>query len=556
MNEPQDRRESERSSSPLGRIDGAEASTPRLCLVLHAHLPFVRHPEHPRFLEEDWLYEAILEVYLPLLLRFERLAEESIATPCTLSLSSTLLAMFEDAALSDRFTAWLEQRIEFLRAETWRLRWLPQAQGLAAQYLAESEAARDLYVTRYRRDLISAFARLENGIELTTTNATHGFLPLLGDAAPLWRAQIATARGEHRRYFGREPSGHWLSECGYAAGLDRVLAECGIASCVLEEHGVLHARPSPRHGAHAPVQSEAGVLFFARDAAASREIWSLREGLPGHPLYRDFYRDVGWDLDLEYLARYLHDPARRNPLAVRYHRVTGAGEKELYDREVGLALAERHAQDFWARRESQAEELASRLGRPPVITLPFDAELFGHWWYEGPHFLETLFREASRSNRLHLVGLSEARSLERRVQRADPAPSSWGEGGYSAYWLNRENDWILRRLRRAGEATVAIASRWSLGIPELAGGERQLRQLCRELLLAQSSDWPFILKSGASAEYAARRAGEHLDACDRLYDGLVKGRVDMSYLRERELRWPIFPNLDWRVFADAKGAPA
>lgn len=510
----------------------------------------MRHPEHPRFLEEDWLFEAILEVYLPLLLRLERLAEEGIPTPCSLSLSPTLLAMFEDPLLRDRFAGWLDRRIEFLQAETERLRWFPQALALAEHYLAESEAARALYETRYRRDLIAAFARLANGVELITTNATHGFLPLLGDAPPLWRAQIQTARSEHRRHFGQEPSTHWLSECGYAAGLDRVLAECGVAASVLEEHGVLHARPAPRHGAHAPVLSEAGVLFFARDAAASREIWSAGEGLPGHPLYRDFFRDVGWDLDLDYVAPFLHDAARRNPLAVRYHRVTGAGEKDWYEREVGLALAERHAREFWARREEQADSLSRLSDRLPVITLPFDAELFGHWWYEGPHFLEALFREAAGSTRLRMVGLSEAHALERRVQQAEPTPSSWGEGGYSAYWLSRENDWILRRLRRAGEAMVALATRWSLRPPELAGGERQIRQLGRELLLAQSSDWPFILKSGASAEYAARRAGEHLDACDRLYDGLVNERVDMSYLKERETRWPIFPSLDWRLFAE------
>ena len=526
-------------------------TSPRLCLLLHAHLPFVRHPEHPRFLEEDWLFEAILEVYLPLLMRLERLAEDDVPTPVTLSLSTTLLAMLEDTLLRGRFLEWLERRIELLELEVSRTRWQPELHRLARRYEAEAVEARQVYLDRYAGDLVHAFGRLANGIELSTTNASHGFLPLLGDSPTLWRAQIGIARAEHARHFGRAPVTHWLSECGYVPGLDREMAAVGIRAFCVEEHGVAHARPAPRHGAHAPIRTGAGVLAFGRDSTVSREIWSAGEGLPSHPDYRDFYRDVGWDLDLEYLAPYLHDPERRNPLSIRYHRVTGAGEKALYDPERALAVAEQHAREFWLRRVEQAAARSAELGRPAVVTLPFDAELFGHWWYEGGHFLESLFRAAAGSSELRLVSLEEAASLERRVQQAEPASSSWGEGGYSGYWLSRENDWILKRLHPAGEQMIALAT----SAPERPRieVERALRQAGRELLQAQCSDWPFILKAGASASYAGARAEEHLTAFSRLYDELARDQIDLRHLSEREARLPIYPALDWRLFASTKG---
>ena len=165
----------------------------RLCLVLHAHLPFVRHPEHPRFLEEDWLFEAIFEVYLPLLDLLGRLGADRVPTPVTISISPTLAAMLDDPLLRRRFLLWLDGRERFLRAEKERTRLVPPLQRLVDRYLGETAAARQVYCGRHRSDLLSSFARIGNGVELTTTNATHGLLPLIGNRPELWRAQIEVA---------------------------------------------------------------------------------------------------------------------------------------------------------------------------------------------------------------------------------------------------------------------------------------------------------------------------------------------------------------------------
>lgn len=528
----------------------------RLCLVLHAHLPFVRHPEHPRFLEEDWLFEAIFEVYLPLLDLLGRLRSEGIRTPVTVSISPTLAAMLDDPLLRGRFVLWLEGRERFLRAEEERTRLVPPVHRLVERYLRETEIAREEYCGSHRTDLLSSFARAGNGVELTTTNATHGFLPLIGDRRELWRGQIAVARDAFRARFGHVPGTHWLSECGYTAGIDEELYLAGVRAFCLEEIAIRYARGRPVYGAFAPVLSPGGTLVFPRDAVTSREIWAAGAGFPAAPEYRDFHHDVGWELEFDYLAPFLHGGGSRNPLAVRYHRVTGRGaRKRLYVPETAHRLARRHAAEFWQRRERQVSRLG--LDRPVVITLPFDAELFGHWWYEGPVFLEELFRLAARSNLLHLTTLEEAAAAERRVQRLDPIPSSWGEGGYFAFWLDPANDWIVGRVRRIGERMVTLVDAVLRGVgprSEVGGPriERVLRQLARELLLAQSSDWPFILKTGVSSGYAAARVVEHLEAFSALYDDLVQGRLSDERLGAREERTPIFAELDWRHFASER----
>jgi 1,4-alpha-glucan branching enzyme len=522
----------------------------QLALVLHAHLPFVRHPEHPQFLEELWLFEAITETYVPLLRVLDSLVEAGVRFRLTLSLSPPLAAMLRDPLLVQRYLAHLDRLAALAEAELHRTRGDPELAPLARMYADTFAEVRRAFVERYRCDLVAAFGALADAgvLDLVTTAATHAFLPLLGDER-LVRAQLAVGLAEHRRHFGRAPAGMWLPECGYRHELDAPLAELGVGWVVLEAHGLLFATPRPSFGVYAPVRSPAGVAFFARDPDSSRQVWSATGGYPGHPDYREFYRDVAFELDEAVVRPFLHAGIRTN-LGLKYRRITGpTDDKQPYVRARALVRADEHAAHFVEARRRQASALEGIMpDRAPVVVAPYDAELFGHWWYEGPDWLgHVLQRACAPGSGVTLTTPGDVLASGVPVQTASPAASSWGEHGYSGVWLDPSNDWIYPHLHAAGARLLAVVDRCVASAPGPLP-TRALTQAGRELLLAQSSDWAFILRTGAHASYAERRTREHVAAVLRLCDELEAGMINEPLLRDLEDRHNVFPDLDWRVF--------
>ncbi|HEX3817954.1 MAG TPA: 1,4-alpha-glucan branching protein domain-containing protein [Chthoniobacterales bacterium] len=519
-------------------------------LLLHAHLPFVRHPEHDDFLEEDWLFEALTESYLPLIRMMRRLREDGVVFRLAMSLTPTLCAMLRDELLQQRYLRHLERLIGLAAQETGRNRHHPQLHSLAQFYRDFFAETRTFFQETLARDVVRAFRELQEtgSLEIIASAATHGFLPLLKDFPEAQRAQIRIGCDSYREMFGREPSGFWLPECGYSDGLDALLAEANIRWFVLDTHGLMFARPRPRFAIFAPCYTPAGPAFFARDGESSREVWSAQSGYPGDPVYRDFYRDAGFDRSDEELRPFVRPRGIRKFSGIKYHRVSGqTDEKEFYDRNWALAAADEHARDFLEKREERFREL-SEMNFDGIVVSPFDAELFGHWWFEGPRFLETFIREAAAPNQtsFQLATPTEflAANLSQQVVR--PNPSSWGENGFNSVWLSEENAWIYRHLHGATRRMIEIAR--AQREPVAALSERALRQAARELLLAQSSDWAFLMKNQTAPQYAEARTREHLLRFNRLYEQLRVGSVDQNFLGECEARTPIFPNLHWRYY--------
>lgn len=519
-------------------------------LVLHAHLPFVRHPEHEEFLEEDWLYEAITETYIPLLWLLEGLAGDGIDFRLTLSLSPPLVAMLDDALLRERYARHLDLLCELAAKEVQRTRWQPQFHETALMYQRRFEKARQSYHDHWRRDLAGAFGRLrrEGRLELITTAATHGYLPLLRTNPAAVRAQILVAVQQHTNRFGQAPCGIWLPECGFYPGLDEVLKEAGLRYFFLDAHGILHASGRTKYGVYAPLYCPGGVAAFGRDLDSSKQVWSSKEGYPGDFDYREFYRDIGYDLDLDYIKPYIHPDGVRINTGIKYYRVTGAGEhKEPYIRERALAKAAAHAGNFLFSRQSQAEWLCSWMDRRPIVVAPYDAELFGHWWFEGTDWIDFLFRKiAAEQHDLLPATPSEYLAEYPTNQEEMPSASSWGEKGYNEVWLNESNHWIYRHLHAAAARMADLAERFK----EPGGLERRaLNQAARELLLAQASDWPFIMSRGTAVNYALRRTQEHLLRFNDLYAMLNSKEIQGQWLAALEEKDNIFPNLDYRIYA-------
>ncbi len=521
-----------------------------LCILLHAHLPYVRHPEFEDSLEERWLFEALTETYLPLLRMLEERAGRGARGRITISLSPTLLAMLEDPLLRGRYAFRLGRLLELAEREVARTRHDARFHPLALHYRERFRECLAQFEERYRRDVISGFRAVSEAgqARLITCGATHGYFPLMSLGAPSWRAQIGTAVGEFTRLIGRPPEGLWLPECGYTPGVESVLAEFGIRFFAVDTHGILDACPRPLPGTYAPFRTPAGVMALGRDADSSRQVWSATDGYPGDASYREYYRDQGFDLPLEDVREFLPSGGTRTHLGLKYYRITDRRNphREPYDPERARARSREHAAHFVRERSAQARAASERIGQPALLLAPYDAELMGHWWYEGPDWLGSVLDEADRDQDLDAVDPIEAIGSIPRASEGRLHPSSWGEGGYSSVWLDPSNDWIYRHLNHAAERMQALARAGDRGDPLR---KRALAHAGRELLLAQASDWAFIMRTGTLVPYAVRRTHLHLDRFGRLAEGLEKGGVSPEQLAEWEDVDRIFPGLDPGLFA-------
>jgi 1,4-alpha-glucan branching enzyme len=519
-----------------------------LSLVLHGHLPYVRHPEHDDFLEEDWLYEAITETYVPLITVFEGLVRDGIDFRLTMTLSPTLTSMLTDGLLQERYLKHINRLIELAHREIERTKYDSRFNILAQRYLDDFKHARYIF-EKYNRNLAAAFRSFQDlgKLEIVTCGATHGYFPLMDICRESVRAQVKTAVTHYESVFGRKPRGIWLPECGYQPGHDEILKESGIRYFFTDSHGILHGTPRPKYGVFAPVYCRgSGVAAFGRDLESSKQVWSSIEGYPGDFNYREFYRDIGFDLDFEYIKPYIHPDGVRINTGIKYYRITGSGDhKEPYVSDWAREKAAEQAGNFMFNRQRQAEYLHDFMQRKPLIISPYDAELFGHWWYEGPMWIDFLIRKIScDQDELRLITPSEYLEENPRNQVITPSMSSWGWKGYSEMWLQGSNDWIYRHLHEASNRMTELARTYRNTNGSL---KRALNQALRELLLAQSSDWGFILGTGTHTSYAVQRTRDHLLRFTRIYEEIKSNSIDEGWLADIESKDNIFPAIDYRV---------
>ncbi|MFH1076264.1 MAG: 1,4-alpha-glucan branching protein domain-containing protein [Pseudomonadota bacterium] len=515
-----------------------------LCLLLHAHLPYVRHPEYEDFLEEDWFFEALTESYIPLIDVFDNLLLEGIPFRITISLSPSLICMLEDPLLQRRYLKHLSERLELAEKEVVRTQSQPPFHRLALFYRSFFLKALNIFEKRYNLRLISAFKKYsDSGVaEIITTSATHAIMPLLKIEQSAVKAQIITAVQYFKHVFGRTPLGMWLPECAYYPGLEVFLQEAGINFFFTESHGITNAMPEPPYGTFAPIMCPNGVAVFGRDPESSRQVWSSAAGYPGDPYYREFYRDVGFDLDFDYIKPYIHDGRIRVNTGIKYYRITGASicAKEPYIPEEAAIRAAAHARNFLSSKLRQIDERSSSMDNPPVISAPYDAELFGHWWFEGPIWLDSLIRNIAVQDDIAMSTPLDYLAQYPASVTAVPAGSSWGENGYYGFWLTEENDWIYPHLHQTSRRMKQLVQSFSGTSPHPLT-VRALNQAARSLLLAQSSDWAFIMKTGTTVDYAHKKIKDQLARFYYLDDAIFHDRIDPRKLAALEVMDNIFP---------------
>ena len=527
-----------------------------LCLLLHTHLPFVRHPEEEYFLEENWLYEAITETYIPLIHVFESLIRDDVNFRITMSMTPPLVSMLRDPLLQDRYIRHINKLIELSEKEIERTGYEVHYHGLALMYNKRFNEAKETFITRYNRDLISAFKKFQDAgyLEIIGSCATHGFLPIIGVNRQDAKAQIMIGVEHYKKNFGRAPNGFWLPECGYYPGVDELLKEAGIRYFFVDSHAILNADPVPRYSVYAPIYCPSGVAAFGRDWESSKQVWSSKEGYPGDPDYREYYRDIGHELEFDYIKPYIHPNGLRINTGIKYWRITGNSQyKEAYVPDWAREKAAMHAGNFIFNREKQVEHLSHHMDRRPMIIAPYDAELFGHWWFEGPMWIDYLMRKIAYDQKIvKTITPSEYLAEYPTNQVCLPSASSWGWKGYNEFWLEGGNDWVYRHLHKAGQRMSELAEKYSGFLKNPSKNKlivRSLNQASRELVLAQSSDWAFIMKTGSHVPYAVERFREHSEHFAELYQDVKKGSLDEEYVKYLEDKYNIFPDIDYSVYS-------
>jgi 1,4-alpha-glucan branching enzyme len=548
--------------------------------VLHSHLPYVRRAGRwPH--GEEMIHEALAETYLPMLMALDQLVAEGLQPRLTLGLTPILLEQIADPDVLDSFEAYLGEEIAAARSDAERYRGTePHLEYLAGFYERFYRGVLEAFCGKFNRDVVGGFRRLREAgcLDVLTCCATHSYLPLVSRDSTIY-GQLRTGYQSSQRHMrGARPSGIWLPECGYRPpyytddgvykpGVEEFLADVGlgyfftetfvvagssaigkVAGDVVGPYGV----PRRRVVQTTEGVSKAGersvlrpyyvrtprVAVFARDPRTGMQVWSAAHGYPGDFDYREFHRkDTGSGL--------------------QYWRVTGAqvdlGQKDYYHPDWAAARVQMHADHFANLVAQSLREFHDQYGRPGLIVSAYDTELFGHWWFEGVTWLREVLRRLDANPE---VGLTTARDYLAAYppdEVLDIPESSWGAGGDHSTWMNEGTAWMWPLIHAAEERMERIVA----GNASADGLQAELlAQIARELVLLESSDWPFLVSTGQAAEYAVGRFQQHLARFNRLAQAAEVRQMDdemVRFLRTCQRADNPFPDIDYRVFANREG---
>ena len=542
-------------------------------LGLHSHLPYVlNHGRWPH--GSDWISEAAVDTYLPLIDSLQALAEEEIAAPVTLGITPILANQLASPVFEAELRQFLNQRLQACDEAESAMQNTNDAHliPVVSYWRERFSSLLELYDS-LNADIIGAFRELqdEGRLELITSAATHGFLPLLARDESI-RFQLTVGHAEHERLFGKRAAGLWMPECAYRPpgpwqplptarayrhrdGLESFLVDCGVRFVFVDAHlagaglplGVYGELPtSPQELIQQQRRVRASQMprspyrpywigkhgrrlaprALIRDPRSSMQVWSRHGGYPGDGAYLEFHK-----------IRY--------PGGLKLWRVTsdtaGLGDKLAYDPEQASAQVLRHAKHF-ARLLSRVGDTIQRQGAE-LIAVPFDTELFGHWWFEGVDFVEELYRQIDLQGGVRPLTASSHLNNARSDVAVNLSAGSWGKDGDWSMWLNSGTNWTWEKLWPLEEEFWRLAP-GAIEKPEL---QQVLAQAARQLLLAQSSDWQFIITTGEAADYAEARIKLHISDCARLMRGLDGTDADLANARqlatELDTRDAIFPDI-------------
>jgi 1,4-alpha-glucan branching enzyme len=531
-------------------------------LVLHSHLPYVL--EHDR-LEEEWLFEAVAESYLPLLQVFTNLSVQQISPKVTIGLTPVLLEQLADSRFAARFLAYLEQKVQSAR-EDQRIftrrneSHLVRLAGLWAEFYRRTAA---FFVGDLSSNIIGALRRLQKqeAVEVLTSAATHAYLPLLALDGSV-RAQIDIGTASYRRHFGTQPHGFWLPECAYRPAtrwtppfedieelqpterpaIDQLLATAGLQYFIVDARQLYSSAPD--YARHSPCRvhwvdgqdaTATPVAVFTRDFETTAWVWQHDGGYPGDPAYLEFHKK-----QREGGLRYWRITDRRADLAY----------KQPYVPEWAFAHVRAHAAHFAQILRERLRTHRQQTGERGVVVAAFDTELFGHWWFEGPQWVAELLRQLAANGDVILTTCQEYLQQSPPARTVQLAESSWGDGGDHRVWWQAGTRQLWHDIYEAECALRRLLAQIQEKTPDPQCA-RLVQQCGRELLLLQSSDWPFMISTGNTVDHAQQRFALHLknfQSCCKWMEHSLAGETlseeENLLLEEMEKQNALFPDLD------------
>jgi len=448
--------------------------------LLHAHLPFVHHPEHEVFDEENWFFEAMVETYLPLLALGEKRVHEGKSFPITLSLSLPLISMMDSPLLRKRLILYIRQRVALVREWQKRYRHQPLVLEALSAHLNLYEQA-EIQFHKANQDVAGAFIALSqsSGMALITAVSSHPFLPLIKSYPGLLKAHFRFTRKLFKQRSGLSPREIWLPECGWAPELAEPLLQNGYSTVFLEHQSIPH--PHARH--------PNGLQFLTRSPTASERVWDAQSGYPGNPQYREFHHDLVSEMEPGERMQFL-GYASPLPSGIKLKAVgeRGIEKKPLYSPSRALNAARHDAIDFL--------QCCKESGEGKMLC-PYDAELFGHWWREGVDWLEGVLQELDQStDQKAVTAFTDTLPAIPDL----PPEGSWGHGGFSQVWVHPQTAWMHPYLHNIAQQMENWIQEPSPLVQKPSPG---WTQICRSAFLAQSSDWLFLQSQHQQGDFPA-----------------------------------------------------
>lgn len=560
-------------------------SQARFLLCLHSHMPYVMsHGKSPH--GTDWLFESAAECYLPILDALRRLEAEGIKPRWTINITPILAEQLDDPAFADEFIGYCEEKAEYARKD--RDKFVAENQlalaGLAAYWERYFLRSIDQFVGTWNKSICGAWKHFQDAglIELITCGATHGYFPLLGTDESV-QAQVKLAVDSHKKRFGSQPRGIWLPECAYRPnydwkapvgsdetvwprkGVHEFLNENGIEFFFVDSHLIRGGSPLGTYWQSFPQLQEmfersrglftppaefrseyehykvpGNQTVFSRDPETTVRVWSGDVGYPGDPHYLEFHKQL-------------------YPGRLKYWRISenksDLGQKQPYDPWSAYDKIPGHAADFVNTVKGVLGRYQAQAGRVGTLVAMYDTELFGHWWAEGPEFLYEVAVRMHHDPDVQMVSGGDICDQDPAHHFITLPEGSWGEGGYHSVWLNNDNAWTWERLYPCQKRMRAIAQtvvEKSLGGLALEVAE----QTARELLLAEASDWQFLISTFSARDYSEIRFTDHVERFEQLsglFDRVVAGETlneeEMEFLRDCQQKDAPFPELDVRYWA-------
>lgn len=513
--------------------------------------PAVTTPPPIRFgAEEQYFFEALSDTYLPLLEVFHRLEKDHVPFRLGISFSPLLCYMLQDELLIRQYLRYVDAQIEFGVREMARTENDPVLHGLARFYYDRAVDKRILFTERYEKNILNVFNyyQKKGRIEILTTAATNAFLPFYTAYPEAVLAQIEVALSSFRHTFGKIPHGFWLPELGWSPELDAYMRAYGFNYTIADTHAGILGNPETSRGSFFPVKTPSQTLILFRDFRAYRDIEDPETGYRFSPVYRDSRADVGFELPADMVTPFLNARLGRIRTGYAYRAKGGEGQNTpVYDFAQAAKLVREQALAFLDERLSALSKAEELGGEAPISLCAYDADTFGRYWYEGPGFLEALFREgAARKDLCFLTPGEYFRKQDRQaIPLLMPEFSSGGFNGYAEPWLDASNDWMYPHVMRSLERMQELAERF----PNDTGlKERALNQAAREILLAQSADWPRMLYKQEYADYAHTQIEMALRNFTTIYEALGSNYISTEWLTNLEKRHNFFPHINYRVF--------